>query len=136
MKKLIALFTCLILFSALLHAQLSVKEKRQMERLYNSGIEQLKAKQYVDAISAFNQCLVFDETNADAYLQRGRAKAAMGQYSEALTDLDRALQYAPELGEAYFYKGYFMFDADTSGESEKMFQLSLDKGFEIGRAHV
>lgn len=135
MKKSIAIISILFLFSFLVQAQLSLKEKRQMDRLYNSGVEQLTDHNFQGALSSFDQCLVYDGTNSMVYLQRGRVNAALGNYNEALSDLDRAIQYNPDLGEAYFYKGYLMSGKDTTGTDKRMLQMSLEKGFELAETY-
>jgi tetratricopeptide (TPR) repeat protein len=134
-KKSITIISILFLFSYLGHAQLSLKEKRQMERLYNAGIEQLKEQDFLGALTSFDQCLIYDETESKVFLQRGRVRAALGNYNAALSDLDSAIRYDPDLGEAYFYKGYLMFGKDTTGESERMLQISLDKGYELAETY-
>jgi tetratricopeptide (TPR) repeat protein len=131
MKKSISILGILLLFSSLLQAQLSVKEKRQMEKLYNEGVNHLLSGDYTNALSSMSNCIQIDQSNAKAYLQRGRAQAALGDLQLALNDIDLAINYDKDLGEAYFYKGYFLFGKDTSSLSEQYLQLSLDKGFEL-----
>jgi tetratricopeptide (TPR) repeat protein len=135
MKKSIAIISILFLFSFLVQAQLSLAEKRQMERFYNAGIEQLTGQNYLAALSSFDQCLIYDNKESNVYLQRGRVNAALGNYNEAMSDLTNAIQYDPDLGEAYFYKGYLMFGRDTTGESGKLLQMSLEKGFELAETY-
>jgi tetratricopeptide (TPR) repeat protein len=133
-SKTIFILTFLML-TGMAEAQLSVKEQRQVKRSYNAGVEHLQSMDYMGAVDAFDQCLALDSTFAQAWLQRGRAKAAMGQMDRALSDLDRAIRYNQDLGEAYFYLGYMMFGTDTSGMAEVYLQTSLDKGFEAAEAY-
>jgi tetratricopeptide (TPR) repeat protein len=135
MKIVLRLSIILLLTPAILSGQLSVKEKRQLERAYNAGIEQIMKEDYVAAIGSFNECLTIDPTYALAYLQRGRVQIDLGNTQEALSDLDLAIQNDRELGEAYFYKGYLLFGSDTSGIAKNYLELSMNKGFEIPESH-
>lgn len=128
----------IILFLFLAHqaqAQLSVKEQRQMKRLYNAGIEQITSMDYPGAGASFDQCLALDSTFARAYLQRGRVKAELGEMESAFSDLERSLQFDKELGEAWFYLGYLMFGIDTTGMAETYLRTALEKGFQVAEAY-
>ena len=127
MKKSLFIVSILLLFSTVADAQLSFKERRQMSRAYNAGLENIYSQNYIAAITDFTKCLDFDENYAIAYMQRGRVKAELGQMEEALQDLDMAISKDRELGEAYFYKGYLLSATDTSGVSMEHLLLALGK---------
>ncbi|MEX0987195.1 MAG: tetratricopeptide repeat protein [Bacteroidales bacterium] len=135
MKKYFTLSIILFLFAQTMQAQLSVTERRQMERLYNAGIEQFLNRDYLEAMASFDQCLAMDHANAKAYLNRGKVNAALGNLEASLADFDLAIQHNADFGEAYFYKGYFLFGRDTAGVSREMLQMSLTKGFELAESH-
>ncbi len=130
MKRMLTFTVLLILITQSTFSQLSVREKRQMDRLYNAGIEQLMNSDYLNAISSFTKCIEIDDMNALAYLHRGRVEAALGQMQNALSDIDKALMFNNSLAEAYFYKGYFLWGSDTTGLSEEMLNEALSRGFE------
>lgn len=130
MKKLLFTVSFLLLFSFVLEAQLSFKERRQLERSYNSGVEEIYNKSYVNAITAFSKCIEIDSNYAIAYLQRGRVKAELDQIEEALKDMEMAISRDRDLGEAYFYMGYFLIGSDTTGMGKEYLEVALEKGFE------
>jgi tetratricopeptide (TPR) repeat protein len=134
MKKAVTSFLLFVFFSLLSWAQLSPQEKKGIERIYNEGVDQLLNSDFIEAISSFDQCLQLDEGYALAYLNRGRVKAALGDYAAAITDLDQAILYDPDLGEAYFYKGYFLFDKDATYACE-LIEISIEKGFQLAESY-
>lgn len=135
MKRFISIALFLIFWASSILAQLTLKEQRQRDRLYNTGIEKLLEQDYTGALSAFEQCLDIDGTNARAYLQRARVYATLGEFEKSISDLDLAINYNRDLGEAYFYKGYFMFGKDTTGASAEHLQMAIEKGFELAEGY-
>lgn len=135
MKKISFLAVLILVFSLHCNGQMSVIEKRQLSRLYNEGVKQVINKDYNGALSSFNNCLKINESNAQVYMNLGRVQAALGNFDKAIGDLDKAIQVDPGLGEAYFYKGYFLFGNDTSGISEEMLGLAVEKGYDIAEIH-
>jgi len=135
MKQIISTILLVFLLPGFLQAQLSVREKRQLDRYYNTGVEQLRDKDYIEAINSFDKCINLDSMHALAYLQRGRVKAALGNDQGALDDLSQAIRYNQELGEAFFYKGYFLFGKDTSSLPVELLKASISKGYEMPQAH-
>lgn len=135
MKHTISTLILVTFFSTILHGQLSVREKREMDRFYNAGVEQLRENDYIEAISSFDKCLGIDSTYAMAYLNRGRVKEALGDHDGAIDDLSQATRYDQVLGEAFFYKGYFLYGKDTTSLPVELLKASISKGFEMPQAH-
>lgn len=130
------IFIILFLFVAYLaEAQISVKDQRQMKRLYNAGVGQISSMDFMEAAVSFDQCLALDSTYAPAYLQRGRVKAELGDQQGALSDLAEAIRLDQELGEAWFYMGYLMFGKDTTEMAETYLRTALEKGFKVAEAY-
>jgi tetratricopeptide (TPR) repeat protein len=135
MKSKTIFILTLLFLAGTAEAQLTVKEQRELKRTYNTGVAYLQSMDYNGAVMAFDQSLALDSAFALAWMQRGRANAALGQVENALSDLERAIRFNEELGEAYFYLGYLMFGNDTTGMAEVYLQTSLDKGFETAEAY-
>lgn len=98
MKKSIFIICFLLLFSFVLEAQLSFKEKRQLARSYNAGVEQIYSQDHSASIISFTKCLDLDKDYAMAYMQRGRSYAALGDMEEALSDLNMAITSDANMG--------------------------------------
>ena len=135
MKHAISTLILISVFSTLLNGQLSVREKRDMDRFYNAGVEQLRENDYIEAITSFDECLGIDSTHAKAYMNRGRVKAALGDHEGAINDLGQAIRFDQDLGEAFFYKGYFLYGKDTTSLPVELLKASISKGFEMPQAH-
>ncbi len=57
------------------------------------------------SISVYNQALRLNPHDAEAYNNRGIAKAALGKHDDAIVDLDQALRLNPDFAEAYSNRG-------------------------------
>ena len=63
------------------------------------------AKEYQDAIYAFNRVLELDPKLAGAYYNRGRAYGELGNYNQAIADCTRAIELDPKKAEAHYNRG-------------------------------
>ena len=109
--------------------QLSFSEKRLRDKAYNEGITHILQGQYELGSASFTQCLDLDSTFAPAWLMQGRIYLEWGAMEDALNYLDLALNYDPGLGEAYFYKGYLLYEGDTTGMDRGLFDQAISQGF-------
>ena len=66
---------------------------------------------------------------APAWLLKGRLFIEAGDPAEAQGLIDSAIRYDPDMGEAYFYKGYMAYGPDSTGEDRRLFDLAISKGF-------
>lgn len=134
--KMRLIFLLLGFYSAqMVSGQLTFSESRERDKLLNEGISLMIRGEYQMAEARFSECLGIDSTFAPAYVQRGRIWLEWGEVDEALQDLDTALMLDPEMGEAYFYKGYILYGTDTTGLDAELFEMAIDKGFEDAWAH-
>ncbi len=62
--------------------------------------------QYQLAEADFSDVIGRNPRDAGAYLNRGRARAALGK-KKAFNDLDRAVALQPEWGQAWFIRGRY-----------------------------
>ena len=127
-KTVVLILTGFISFQAA-YGQLIFKEKRQRDKVLNEGISYIINEEYELAAIKLSECLTIDSTFAKAYLQRGRVWIQWGALDDAIDDLDLAILFDPELGEAYFYKGYILFGTDSTGADATLFDLAISKGF-------
>ena len=54
-------------------------------------------KQYNEAIKDYNQAIELDPKHANAYYNRGIAKALLKQYDEAIKDYNQAIELNPSM---------------------------------------
>jgi tetratricopeptide (TPR) repeat protein len=112
-----------------LYGQLSFSERKLRDKTYNEGIAYIQQGQYELAAASFMQCIELDSTFAPAWLQKGRILIEWGVMEDALAQIDTALFFNPEMGEAYFYKGYVLYGIDTTGMDRSLFDQAISQGF-------
>ena len=76
---------------------------------FADGVVARQAGRNADAITAFTQVIADQPNQADAYWQRGLARAAAGDLAAAQTDCDRAVQLAPSQAQAWNARGSVRF---------------------------
>ncbi len=70
-------------------------------------------KQYAQAIAIYDSSIA-RQPEAYLYLNRGNAKAKLGQSSAALADYDRSIAINPQFGLAYGVRGFFKYELGQS----------------------
>lgn len=75
------------------------------EQLLDSGDEHSKAARYTEALTAYEQAIHLDPSDATAYTKKGETLYKVQRYEEALTALDQAIHLDPTSAFAYAYKG-------------------------------
>lgn len=135
MKRSILILFIVFFTGQFLSAQLSFTEKRQRDKVFHKGIEFILQEDYELAGVSMTECLEIDSTFAPAYLQRGRIFIQWASLDNAMNDLDSALHYDPDLGEAFFYKGYIIFGDDTTGRDAELFDMAISNGYYDPYAH-
>ncbi len=69
------------------------------------GREKIKSNNFGDAITDFTRTIELDPQNADAWFLRGTLKNVLGDYSEALNDLNKSLDIKSSHNEPNLDKG-------------------------------
>jgi CYTH domain-containing protein len=73
----------------------------------NEWIERgTRAVRIEEQIKCFNEALAIDASNASAYYNRGRAKAILKRYTEAIVDYSLAIKYQPDHHKAHAYRAH------------------------------
>ena len=71
--------------------------------LVNRGVILHQLKRVQPALDDFNAALRIDPDQADAYLNRGVAKITLGQYADALVDIQKGIDLGPsEIALGYY----------------------------------
>jgi len=76
---------------------------------FADGVAARQAGRNADAVAAFTQVIADQPNQADAYWQRGLARAAGGDLAAAQADCDRAAQLAPTQARAWNARGSVRF---------------------------
>jgi len=74
---------------------------QDVRKAFSDGEQMLKANRYREAIQSFDRALAGDRKLAGAYLERGRANAALSQTHAAIQDFTKVIQLQPDSAEAY-----------------------------------
>jgi tetratricopeptide (TPR) repeat protein len=122
---LVGIVTC-----QLIYGQPSYSEKKIRDKSMNEAIIHISEGGYELAAASLTHCLDLDSTYAPAWLLRGRIFIEWGVPDKALDEINKALYYNSGLGEAYFYKGYLLFEDDSIGEDSRLFNLAISSGYE------
>ncbi|KAI0230527.1 Tetratricopeptide repeat protein 13 [Lamellibrachia satsuma] len=81
------------------------------------------------ALADLSQAVDLDPVRADTYTKRAEIYLALGQYTESLADINKAIEIKPA-GRLYFLKGTIEFAFDDLAGAEKDFRRALTEGGE------
>lgn len=99
------------------------------------GIARMDSTKYESAMTDFDQVLLYDPKNSDAYVNRAILFIISSQYDEAQAELNKARTYAPKNPAIFFNQGVIL---NSQGNKEAALKtedscLNLDAGY--SRAH-
>ena len=119
MKKLTLIFTTICVFF------LVGCENPAKSRLYTEeGSKQLlRYSDYKKAEETLTEAIKYDKSNFEAYYYRGCTRINAKQYSDAIADLEKAVELKPDYADAYFNLGktyYLMNNEDKACEYYKL----------------
>jgi tetratricopeptide (TPR) repeat protein len=77
----------------------------QAKQQYDRGAQALKANDPDLAISCMNEAIRLDPNYSDAYLKRGQAYVAKGDFAKAVGDCSEAIRLNPKNARAYWVRG-------------------------------
>ncbi len=79
------------------------------QQIFDQGMDAINAGDWIDADRLLDEVIEKNQSYSPAYLSRGRARFELGRHSEALDDLERALEandlLESETIEAMLFKG-------------------------------
>lgn len=79
-----------------------------------------------DSISAYEEAIRLKPDYANAYINRGVAKAHLGQYDDAIADYDEAIRLKPDDTDSYYNRGIAKHKLDLKDEAQKDFETVLN----------
>ena len=71
----------------------------------NQGLDQARARNYPQAVAAYAEALLVDSENAAVLGRMGVAGVFLGEYADAIEDLNSAIRLAPDYASAYAFRG-------------------------------
>ena len=77
----------------------------------------------------------YNPQGAIEYLQRGNESHALGNYKEAITDYDKAIELNPEYAEAYNNRGLAKFNLGKYKEAIKDYDKAIELNPKYAKAH-
>ena len=81
------------------------KRKEVIQKYYNSGMQDIRDKQYEQAWDNFHRVIALDGNHAEAFAGRAAACLGMEQYPEAIADFDQVLERDENNVFALAYRG-------------------------------
>src|SRR5947207_263564 len=75
------------------------------EDIFKIGVEALNKKDYRFAIACFNDVLVKDPKNFEAYYYRGQAQSGKGFWESAINNFTETIRLNPKHARAYVARG-------------------------------
>lgn len=112
-------------------------DKVSSEVAYETGVRQLRAGQYEQAIAALQQAVELAPHNVHYYAPLAQAllawnRSAANELRYALRVLKKAVQLDPERGDTYHWMGLVLFRMGAREEAK----LTLRRAIELGNPHI
>lgn len=97
---------------------------------YKKGLEAYVPNRRLEAIEAYTKAIELNPDMAKAYLQRGNAYLAVGNYEQAIKDLSKAIElkinYKPDYAVAYVYRGSAYENSDNYKQAIKDYSKAIE----------
>jgi len=94
---------------------------------FNRGVKAFNAKQFNEAIPAFDEAISGDPDFADAYFARGACKYYLKSLDGALMDLNDAVRLKPDYTDARALRGAVSYEMDQWDNAVEDFDAVLEK---------
>lgn len=105
-------------------------EPNSLELLFSLSNFYNEQENYIEAITYLDKILAIDNSNIQAYLNRGFSNNGLEKYSEAIFDLSKYIAVDPNFGYSYVLRGY----AKTQLGLTKEACNDFNKAKELGEA--
>jgi tetratricopeptide (TPR) repeat protein len=119
-------------FEELAAAMMGMPAEQRAIALDQAGQSWLDAGEFARAKAAFDGAIAFKADDAELFIDRAQAFAAVKQYWEAIDDLNRAVDLAPRSAEAYIYRA----SAYRAVDALDLALEDLGRGLEIAPNNV
>jgi len=99
----------------------------QAIKAFNEGVKAFNARQFNEAIPAFDEAISADAEFAEAYYARGACKYSLKSLDGALQDLNETLRLKPDHIDAQALRGAVQYEADRWDGALEDFSAVLSK---------
>ncbi|MBX9671084.1 MAG: tetratricopeptide repeat protein, partial [Candidatus Obscuribacterales bacterium] len=90
----------------------------------------VQSKKYIDALAFYSKMIVPGEEGVYGYFGRATCRHAMGQLSEAISDLDKAIERNPNLSYVYETKSLYLEELGKNDESIQILKDLIGRNLE------
>lgn len=102
---------------------------------FTRGISRMDSARYATSMTDFDQVLLYDPHNADAYINRAVLFIISTQYDQAQLELDKARKYAPRNPSVYFNQGVIQYNLGNKEAALKEIDSCIKLDPEYARAY-
>ena len=93
-------------------------------------------KDLENSIGAYDRAIHLKPDFAEAFNNRGNAKADSGEYAAAIADFDKAIHLKPGFAEAYINRGIAKVELNLKDEARKDFEIALELAGNAGDTNL
>lgn len=114
------------LFGSLYFEEREIKIKKHTEKYYfQKGFSYFTKKNYNDAIIQYDKAINIDSSYADAYENRGKSKARLGEYEAAIIDYLKAEENGLRISTLYSDLGYAYYKREQLENAISNFEKAI-----------
>ena len=115
----ITLSTLIIIYSITVFGQTSQEH-------FQNGITKHKQQDYKGAIKEYTKSIKEDNTNSDAYYNRGTCELALKNFKEALVDFNKTIELKPNFTKAHYSKATVFVSQDKYLEALPSLDITIE----------
>ena len=100
--------------------KVKMADEQEAEKIYNSGLQFFKEKNYAQAVDAFTKTIGLKPNFDKAFFNRALSFIELNKSQEALADLDRTISMRPDSADyAYVQRATLEMKAGKNAEAEE-----------------
>ena len=111
-------------------------EPNSLELLFSLSNFYNEQENYKEAITYLNKVLAIDNTNIQAFLNRGFSNNGLKKYDEAILDLNKYIAVDPNFGYSYILRGYAKNQLGLTKEACNDFNKAKELGDEGAEEYI
>jgi len=108
----------------------SEASSEEAAKFMQQGLAELESEKYKEAAENFSQAINLAESEAEGYINRGRAYILLGKNDEALADFKQAALFDPLNSSLYYWRAQAWKAKDDQFNMTEDLKLSCEMGYE------
>jgi tetratricopeptide (TPR) repeat protein len=108
----------------------SEANSEEAAKFMQQGLAELESEKYKEAAENFSQAINLAESEAEGYINRGRAYILLGKNDEALADFKQAALFDPLNSSLYYWRAQAWKAKDDQFNMTEDLKLSCEMGYE------